>query len=108
MNTILDALLGSDSHPAEQPTQPQQPTRRTLTVNQRAVLRHLRINGPMTDEKLVDSYTPSMVGCVPVPIQAPSGLRTRRHELVELGYIVWDGSFQTTRFGRKTAVWRAS
>lgn len=105
MSTLLELLTGQAK---AQPVQPQQPTRRTLTVNQRAVLRHLRINGAMTDEQLVDTYQPSVGGCVPVPNQAPSGLRTRRHELVEMGYVVWDGTFQISRFGRKTAVWRAS
>ena len=93
-----------DGHVVQQPTIRSE---RDLTPNQKAVLRHLRIFGPMTDEKLVETYQPRVGGCVPVPVQAPSGLRTRRHELVEAGFVGWTGAERITRFGKKAQEWRA-
>jgi hypothetical protein len=56
--------------------------------NQQAVLKILEIYGPLTDEQLVGLYgRASQNNEHRFPKQSPSGLRTRRHELVELGKV---------------------
>ena len=66
---------------------------------QSAVLRFLRRNGPMEDERLVKLYNGD-------PTQSPSGLRTRRAELVKKGLIVDSGKRIVTKSGRKAIVWQ--
>ena len=51
-----------------------------IRLSQHAVLRHLRRNGPMTDTELVDTFDGKI-------FQSPSGLRTRRKELVDRGLV---------------------
>lgn len=59
----------------------------------------LREKGPMTDEQLGDAarYAAFVV--------SPSGLRTRRAELVEAGIVTDSGRRARTTSGRKTIVW---
>ena len=76
---------------------------RSLTNAQAAVLSHLLQNGPQTDEVLVETYEPRGSR----PRQAPSGLRTRRNELVELGFVGWTGNTKVTKYNRRAAEWRA-
>lgn len=73
-----------------------------LTGKQMAVLRVFRRHGRMHDEDLLLAYdvTPD------VPAQTESGLRTRRHELVEQGLLADSGRKATTDAGRPTIVWR--
>jgi hypothetical protein len=72
-----------------------------LRENQAAVLRLLRRYGPLTDEQIGELYGH-------VPPQSPSGLRTRRHELQELGLVEDSGERARLRSGRQAIVWRAS
>lgn len=55
-------------------------------------------HGPMTDEQLVERYSGE-------PKQSPSGLRTRRHELVELGEITFTGKRVRMKTNRLAQVW---
>ena len=68
---------------------------------QSAVLRFLRRNGPMEDERLVKIYNGD-------PPQSPSGLRTRRAELVKKGLIADSGKRIVTKSGRKAIVWQVA
>lgn len=70
-----------------------------LRTAQSAVLACLRRHGPMTDEDLVVRYDG-------VP-QSPSGLRTRRDELVRRGLVVDTGDRRPTVSGRSAKVWAA-
>lgn len=63
---------------------------------QRAVLRVLR-DGPRCDE--------SIAQLCPVAV-SPSGLRSRRAELVARGLVEWAGTYSLTSSGRRTRVWR--
>lgn len=66
---------------------------------QAAILDQLR-RGPMTDEELLHA-TARMVGQC-----SPSGLRTRRHELVASGQVEDSGETRPTASGRSAVVWR--
>lgn len=43
-----------------------------------------------------------------LPWQSPSGLRTRRNELVELGLVQDSGRVETTASGRQAIVWQSA
>jgi hypothetical protein len=78
-----------------------------ITAKQRAVLDILTTYGPLTDEEIRNYHRAKKY-----PYQSDSGLRTRRHELVELGKVcaVMDGTKpfkRQTVSGRATIVWRA-
>lgn len=73
-----------------------------LRQRQAAVLFALRAIGPSTDEKLVARYD----RIFPAIPQSPSGLRTRRHELVTAGLVEWAGTKQPLASGRMARVWR--
>lgn len=102
-----------DSRPAPEPaararrTDPETSHEAAATVDalrerQAAVLGVLR-RGPATDEQLAQAYA-----AVPgAPKQSPSGLRTRRSELVEMGLARHSGAFGQTASGRRTRVWEA-
>jgi hypothetical protein len=58
-----------------------------------------------TDEELGDAYQ-RLALAGQVPYQSPSGLRTRRSELVELGLVENSGDKRKTRSGRRAIVWQ--
>lgn len=84
-----------------------------LRRSQEAVLRVLRegepfTGKPMTDERLVEAYEQ----CVRLwqcqyPKQSPSGIRTRRKELVERGFVKAMGT-TVLASGRRAIVWGAA
>lgn len=77
-------------------------TRDTRTETQRALVRLLRRYGPMTDAELAERYYLATKG---QPACSPSGLRTRRSELVRDGFVVDTGKRRTLNSGRKAIVW---
>lgn len=66
-----------------------------------AILDCFRAHGPMTDEELAVRYE---ARGATVPEQSPSGLRTRRSELVALGALAPVGQSKTEA-GRSCIVW---
>lgn len=72
--------------------------------SQAEVLELLREVGPVTDAALVHLYEAriSVGGSLP---QSPSGIRTRRRELVELGKVRDTGARVRLPSGRLAAVW---
>ena len=70
-----------------------------IRESQKAVLYFLAGRSPMTDEELVANYNGLQ--------QSPSGLRTRRSELVELGKVRDSGQRRVLRSGRRAIVWEA-
>ena len=70
-----------------------------LRVSQLAVLTTLRLGDSMTDQEIEENY--------PGPSQSPSGLRTRRKELVDQGLVEDSGARRRLRSGRQGIVWRA-
>lgn len=78
-----------------------------LTPNQQAVLRVLRATGPCTDEQLVAQYPIWSQALIneSLPQQTPSGIRTRRSELFDLGFVEHADYHSFTKTGRKASVW---
>lgn len=68
-----------------------------LTATRLAILDVLDEWGPSTDEKIADLYDG--------PQASPSGLRTRRSELVRAGKVYDTGRRERLRSGRFAAVW---
>jgi hypothetical protein len=78
---------------------------RNLRESQEAVLRCF-LWGPMTDEELVNAYDPD--GPLQEHPQSPSGLRTRRKELCDLGLVEDSGERRRLKSGRLAVVWSLS
>lgn len=78
-----------------------------LRASQEAVLRVFRIHRMMSDEQLLAAYSLYSSQIPEFPQQSPSGLRTRRHELVLLGKIVYTGQRDQKAEGKvKPRIWR--
>lgn len=73
-----------------------------LRTSQAAVLFVLATRGPTTDTGLIDGYLNSPV---PLPPQSPSGIRTRRKELVRMGAVADTGLRHRLISGRHAIVW---
>lgn len=61
----------------------------------------LKTYGPMTDEDIAEWYADQDHA----PVSSPSGLRTRRSELVTLGEVVDTGERRRLASGRLAIVW---
>jgi len=78
----------------------------TLTEAQRAVLFEFDWLGEATDDALARWYTDPQRVYAATPMQRPSGLRTRRAELVDLGLIANTGrKASVPTSSRKATVW---
>jgi hypothetical protein len=80
-----------------------------LTANQSSVIIVLRHLGPQTDRELVSSYGDLMRNDIwsrRLSQQSESGIRTRRKELVELGFVEECGK-KVDAGGRRHTIWRA-
>lgn len=62
----------------------------------------LRLDGPQTDEELLLLWNDRIAKRI-----SPSGLRTRRSELVDRGLVRDSGSRRALSSGRKAIVWEA-
>lgn len=77
-----------------------------LTQKQAAVLSVLRsVDEGMTDEQIARQYDCGWSRRVP---QSPSGLRTRRKELVDLGLVRDSGRRAEMETGRMAIVWEVA
>jgi hypothetical protein len=72
---------------------------RDVRESQRAVHRLLLLYGPATDERLVHLAELTALHI------SPSGLRTRRHELVALGLVQDTGHRAVMDSGRRAILW---
>lgn len=84
---------------------------RHVTQNQMAVMMAFQGSGPMTDEQLLVDYEGrrhGRFGRQNYPKQSESGLRSRRSELTNMGYLHDTGLRGTTASGRSAIVWRAT
>ena len=79
-----------------------------LTAKQAEVLALVRHYGPMTDEDIAGRYRLDIDFLVRKERQSPSGLRTRRNELVKAGLLRWTGETKIGTTGRKMRVWEAA
>lgn len=78
-----------------------------VRASQAAVMLVLNECGPVTDETLVATYHRAWARDTEnlLPRQSPSGIRSRRAELVRRGLVVWTGQKATMTTGRKGRVW---
>lgn len=83
-------------------------SRDQLRASQTAVLRVLREYGPTSDYMLAENYDTARHMGYDLPRQSPSGLRTRRKELVAAGFVVDSGERVTLPSGRKAIVWQVA
>lgn len=80
-----------------------------LRPAQRYVLRLLKEHPEgMSDEQMVEAYQESRRGHPEVPSQTASGLRSRRKELADVGFVRETGEIRRTAANRPTRVWVAS
>jgi hypothetical protein len=69
-----------------------------IKESQAVIMKALGNSGPMTDEEIYRQVMPE------IPISV-SGCRTRRKELVDLGFVMDIGERRYTKSGRQTIVW---
>jgi hypothetical protein len=74
--------------------------------SQAAVLACLRRFGAMTDEQIAERYEGARYQ-YDWPAQSPSGLRTRRGEVVNAGFVEDSGLRRKLASGRRAIIWRA-
>jgi hypothetical protein len=80
----------------------------TMSKSQFAVLTVIRAFGPLADHELDATYEKLRArGDEGLPMQSPSGIRTRRRELYDAGLIEPAGE-TTTPTGRRALTWRAA
>ena len=73
-----------------------------IRMSQLNILRAFRWYGRMTDYELIEAGYPA----TRLPHQSPSGLRTRRNELVKAGLLEDSGKREVLPSGRKAIVWQ--
>jgi hypothetical protein len=76
---------------------------KNITATQRTI-HNLLINS-MTDEELYVSYSKAVIAGL-APMASPSGVRSRRAELVVLGLVEDTGTRRKLVSGRKAIVWK--
>lgn len=81
--------------------------REAMRATQRALLSLFEEKGPMTDEQAAAEYE-SVYANRGWPQQSPSGLRTRRNELVSSEALRDTGEKRALSTGRKAIVWAAA
>lgn len=77
---------------------------KNLTRSREPLLAVIKGNGGGTDEMILGQYEDVFGNAHP---QSPSGLRTRRAELVRAGLVEDSGERRTLRSGRQAIVWKA-
>lgn len=104
---MLDAVLDDELSAVARSTDPQTSwdaarsiSSARLRASQVYVLTLFKELGPMTDESLLE--------CAERGVQSPSGLRTRRAELVELGLLRDSERRARLRSGRWAIVWEVA
>lgn len=77
---------------------------RGITATHRRILTLMEMFGPLTDDEIAARYR-SEAKSMGWPPVSPSGLRTRRAELVDLGRVLDTRRTKATISGRRTTVW---
>lgn len=78
-------------------------TRQAQSALHSAILEALQVYGPQNDEGI--AYL--LAEHYPEVMSSPSGIRSRRSELVRLGLVVDTGTMLPTARGRASVVWQA-
>jgi hypothetical protein len=79
-----------------------------MRASQRAVFGLFQFFGPMTDPELAVVYDERRRFGWELPLQSPSGLRTRRKELTDAGHLRDSGGRKRLVSGRLAIVWEAA
>lgn len=107
-HTLFDHL--PDSEPRARTSDPDTSHEAAASVRRvadthAALLALFALYPAMTDEQMLDHYT-SLRTIMGWPRQSPSGLRTRRSELVQAGLIGDSGDRARTTSGRACIIWQ--
>lgn len=78
---------------------------RNVTEQQKVILNILAV--PMTDQELVDRYE-GLASAGLAPMASPSGIRSRRSELVYAGMVMDSRDRRKLTTGRNAIVWRTT
>lgn len=100
--------MGMGLRPRARTTDPEESHEAAASVSQPQILRErvltlLREFGPLADHDIVGTYT-MHAHQGRWPHASPSGIRSRRDELVKLGQVAQDGEGRTPS-GRRCAMW---
>jgi len=71
-----------------------------------AIKKILKDYGPSTDERIALIYRGLLGKGESIPESSPSGLRSRRAELVKMGFVEDSGNTGRTAAGRPCSIWR--
>lgn len=110
MTARADLTLYTESAPAARLFDPatshaaaRSVNRERLIDTQRAIVTLLAMRGGMTDDEISEAWNETMTEPV-----SPSGLRTRRSELVKLGRVKDSGQRRKLATGRSAIVWETT
>lgn len=76
-----------------------------LSASRQAILGLFQKYGPMIDEDVAARYS-ILAGEGSAPFLSPSGLRSRRSELCQAGYLEDSGGRGKTQSGRASIIWK--
>lgn len=79
-----------------------------VQVLQKEIARLLAVGWPLSDEDIFDILEQRRIDDDSLPQISPSGVRTRRAELVDMGYVQAHDMRGMTRAGRQCALWVAT
>jgi hypothetical protein len=105
---IQETLFGDEahartSHPVTSHEAARSVTR--LPDRQRAVLRVLKLFGPLHNDGLIEQYRKEKERMM-LPVQTDQSIRSRRSELTDLGLVIDTGHKAILESGRRAIVWR--
>jgi hypothetical protein len=99
MNTTSQSDLFAPTRATDPETSREAAATVDVRKSQAQVINLFRRFGPMTDAELLEAAERLNV------IQSPSGLRTRRSELVSRDVLYFTGTFKRLGTGRRARVW---
>jgi hypothetical protein len=107
MNEYIQDSLFADAHARDSHPITSHEAARSVTDlrdRQRAVLKVLKLFGPLHNDGLVDRYNKEKEYMM-LPVQTDQSIRSRRSELTDMGFVVDTGSKAILDSGRRAIIW---